>query len=201
MEKSNRKVVIGKVYKAYHGYRDMLHYYAVNGLMAFLKENPGTTFLSMCNHLKGTRGKEWINLGGQLMSKTDVDTIRNDIGSDRLSGWKDIHHRYDLIWGNYPLEKQKHAFATLCELYGTDMLTKEHWESALNKAMEIQEFVRSQVYATRKKDFDNPFRRLTYRNAEEMAAAIGVVEDDSFIKLVNQETMDYLNFIDRIRKI
>jgi hypothetical protein len=201
MEKTKRKVIIRKVYKAYHGYGDMLHHYAINGLMAFLKENPGATFLSMCNDLSCKREKEWINLGGQLIPKTDVDEIRSDIGSGKLSAWREIHYRYDILWEKYPLEKQKHAFATLCELYGTDILTKEHWESALNKAIVMQEFVCNQVYATRKKDFDNPFRKLTYRNINEMTAAIGNIENDSFIKQIKQETGDFYKFIEKIKKI
>ena len=201
MEKTNRKVIIQKIYKAYHGYNDMLHYYAVNGLMAYLKEHTDATFFSMCNDLKCNREKEWINLGGQLMPKTEVDKIRSDIGSGKLPTWKDIHHRYDLLWKMYTIEKQKHAFATLCELYRTDNLSKEHWKSALDKALEIQEFICNQVYTTRKKDFDNPFRKLTYRNDEEMAAAIGNIENDSFIRLVKQETEDYNKIIDKMRKI
>jgi hypothetical protein len=201
MEKTNRKVIIQKVYKAYHGYNEMLHYYAVNGMMSYLKEHPDATFLSMCKELKCNRVKEWINLGGQLMPKSETDKIRSDIGSGKLSTWGKIHQRYDLLWEMYTIEKQKHAFATLCELYSADILTKEHWESALNKALEIQEFVRNQVYATRKKDFDNPFRKLTYRNNEEMAAAIGNIENDSFIKLVKQETGEYYKLVDEVRKI
>jgi len=37
MEKSKRKLVILKAYKAYHAYRDMLHYYAVKNLLEYLK--------------------------------------------------------------------------------------------------------------------------------------------------------------------
>jgi hypothetical protein len=200
MEKTNRKVIIRKAYKGYHGYGDMLHYYAVNELIAFLKENPGVTFSSMSETLSCDREKEWVNLGGQIMPEKAVDEIRTDIDSERLSTWKDIHNRYDELWEKYPFEKQKHAFATLCELYSSDHLTKENWESALNKARDIQDFVCDQVYTSRKKDFDNPFRKLTYRNNDEMTAAIGNIDNDSFIKLVKQETADFYQFIEKVKE-
>lgn len=200
MEKSRRKVVILKVYKAYHTYGDMLHYYALKNLLAYMKANAKATFSSMCNALNGRREQEWVNLGGQLIPKKDVVQLRSDIGSGRLTTWKEIHHRYDTLWDRYTLEKQKHALATLCELLGTDNLTKKQWEAALNKAVDIQKFICDEVYISRKKDFDNPFQASTYRNAAEMTAAIGTIEENSFVKQVRKETKDFEKLVEEIRE-
>ena len=199
MEKSKRKVVILKAYKTYHAYRDMLHYYAVKNLLEYLKTNPESDFSKMCESLKSKREKNWVNLGGQLIPEQDVDQIRSDIGSGKLSNWNEIHHRYDTLWEKYPFEKQKHAFATLCEILGTDKPTNKQWISALDKAVEIQEFIRDQVYVSRKKDYDNPFRQATYRNTAEMDAAIGTIEDNSFINQVRNETEDFKKLVDNIK--
>lgn len=200
MEKSRRKVVILKVYKAYHTYGDMLHYYALKNLLAYMKANAKATFSSMCNALNGRREQEWVNLGGQLIPKKDVVQLRSDIGWGRLTTWKEIHHRYDTLWDRYTLEKQKHALATLCELLGTDNLTKKQWEAALNKAVDIQKFICDEVYISRKKDFDNPFQASTYRNAAEMTAAIGTIEENSFVKQVRKETKDFEKLVEEIRE-
>jgi len=200
MEKSKRKVVILKVYKAYHAYGDMLHYYAIKNLLAYIKANPKATFSSMCNALNGRREQEWVNLGGQLIPKKDVVQLRSDIGWGRLTTWKEIHHRYDTLWNKYTLEKQKHALATLCELLGTDNLTKKQWEAALNKAVDIQKFICDEVYISRKKDFDNPFRASTYRNAAEMTAAMGTIEENSFLKQVQKETKEFEKLVEEIRE-
>ena len=64
----------------------------------------------------------------------------------------------------------------------------ELWNAALDEAVRIQEYVRDQVYVSRKKDYDNPFRQTTFRNAEEMKAVLGTAEDNSFVKQVQQET-------------
>jgi NDP-sugar pyrophosphorylase family protein len=200
MEKSNRNVIILKVHKAYHAYRDMLHYYAIKNLMEYLNSNSDADFSSMYEALKGRRVKTWVNLGGQLIPAQDVDQLRSDIGSGKLSSWKDIHLRYNRLWKAYPLEKQKHAFSTLCEVLEIDHLSKEHWLFALDKAIIIQEYIRDQVYNSRKKDFDNPFRQATYRNKAEMEAAIGTIEDNSFVKQVRTETENFKNKIKELKK-
>ncbi|MGA3287249.1 MAG: DUF4954 family protein [Bacteroidota bacterium] len=200
MEKSDRRIVILKAHKSYHAYADMIHYYAVKNLIEYLKTNSGSTFAAMCKILKGSRQIKWTNLGGQLIPEKDVDQIRSDIGSGKLAGWKDIHNRYNTLWQQYPLEKQKHAFASLCALLGTDDLTREQWNAALDRAVTIQEFICDQVYISRKKDHDNTFRQNTYRNIAEMTAAIGTIEDNSFIKQVRNETEEFKKYIEEIKK-
>lgn len=200
MENTKRKVLILKPYKAYHAYGDMLHYYAAKNLMEYLQSNPKATFQSMTREMKGNRHKEWVNLGGQLMQNDDLDNLRIDIGSGKLNRWNDIHNRYNDLWTKYKADKQKHAYATLCELYGTDNLTKADWKSVINKTVIIQKYVSDQVYSSRKKDFDNPFRQTTFRNPEEMKAAFGSVEDNSFIVQVRKETEDFEKLAEEIKK-
>jgi hypothetical protein len=199
MEKSKRKVVILKVYKAYHAYADMLHFYAVKNLLAYMTANPKATFYSMCKTLNCKREQNWANLGGQLIPQKDVDKLRVDIGSGKLNTWEKIHKRYNTLWDRYTLEKQKHAFATLCELLGVNNLTKNQWVSVLDKAVEIQKYICDQVYISRKKDYDNPFCQATYRNTKEMTAAIGEIEDNSFVKQVKKETEDFKKLVEEIK--
>ncbi len=199
MEKSDRKVIILKAHKSYHAYEDMIHYYAVKNLLDYLKTNPSDTFASMCNKLKNDRQTQWGNLGGQLIPEKDVDQIRSDIGSGKLSEWKEIHARYNGLWQKYPLEKQKHAFAALCALLETKQPTREQWIATLDRAVKIQEFIRDQVYISRKKDYDNLFIQNTYRNTAEMTASIGTIEDNSFIKQVRNETEEFKKLVVEIK--
>ncbi len=200
MEHSKRKQVILKTYKAYHAYGDILHYYAVKNLLTYLNSNPKATFSSMCIDLKGKRETEWVNLGGQIMKRSDLDKLRSDIGSGKLDSWKKIHKSYDRLWEKYAFDKQKHAFAVLCDLYGREMITKSDWKSALDKAIEIQQFVCDQVYISRKKDYDNPYRQSTFRNMDEMTAVVGTADDNSFIVQVKQETKDFEKLIKAVKK-
>lgn len=192
MENSKRKVKILKTFKAYHAYGEMLHYYSVKNLLAYLDSNPETSFNMMTEKLKGIRQKEWVNLGGQIMQKKDVNKLRADIGSGKLNSWDEIHDRYNQLWKRYTLDKQKHAFATLCLLLGSDNITLDQWKSSLRKAVDIQKYICDQVYISRQKDYENPYRKATFRNEDEMKAAIGTIENNSFIIQVRKETEDFI---------
>lgn len=188
VENSHRKVSILKAHKAYFAYRDILHYYGIKNLMEYAQTH---SFDSMKTELRAPRITEWANLGGQLMMTTDVDKLRNDIGNNKLKNWDEIHQRYNELWAKYKLDKQKHAYACMCLLYDTDTLSRENWLQALDKGIELQEFVNEQVYITRKKDYENKFRQITFRNKEEMIAALGSIDQNSFIVEVGRETKEF----------
>lgn len=200
MEKSQRKVVILKFHKAYQSYNEMLHLYAVKNLIEYLNTNPNANFSSLSNALSGKRETQWENLGGQLISKKNVEQLRKHIGSGKLKNWDEIHNRYNKLWKDYQFGKQKHAYAVFCEILGTDKPTKEQWIVALDKAEDIQEYINDQVYISRKKDFDNPYRKMTYRNMAEMTSAIGTIEDNHFIQQVRKETEDFKKLVSEIKK-
>lgn len=188
MEKGKRRVRILKVYNAYHAYGDMLTYYTVKNVIKFMQDHPQATFGSLSDMITGRRHKEWSNLGGQLMQTSDLDQLRDDIRRGRLDSWEAIHNRYDEIWERYDTDKIRHAYQSLCYLMETETLTDEMWRDVLKKAIDIQQYICDQVYESRKKDYDNQYRKNTYRNNEEMIAAIGPLEENSFILQVRKET-------------
>ncbi len=195
VEASHRKVVIVKVREGYHAYRQMLHYYAVKNLLAYLQSEPRATLRSMHEALAGPRQRQWDNLGGQLIPLPEVIKLISGIKAGKPGSWPEIHRAYDELWAAYPLEKQRHAYGTLLALLGVESLTPALWRAALDEAMQIQEYIRDQVFLTRQKDYENPFRRATYRNAEEMRAVVGTAEDNSFVKLVRGETETFRNAV------
>ena len=154
---------------------------------------------ALCQQMSAERETEWLNIGGQIMKKKDVDQIRSDIGKNKLNDWDQIHSRYDTLWGKYPLQKQQHAFATLCDLLDTKIISQEQWIAALQKAEKIQESISEQVYISRKKDFDNPFRHATFRNSDEMTATIGTIDENSFVQQIKDETKQFKKLIHQIR--
>jgi NDP-sugar pyrophosphorylase family protein len=197
MEKSRRKVLIMKPVQAYRAYGDMLLYYSVKTLAERLLAEPGETFSLMQKNLDGPRCTDWVNLGGQIVRASDLDALRSDIGSGVLQDWDAIHERYDQLWDLYPLEKQRHAFSVFRLLTGG---SKEAFLSALERTIKIQEFIREQVYASRNKDFENPYRLNTYRNHEEMTAAIGTIDDNSFIRLIGEETEAFITKMEDLQR-
>jgi NDP-sugar pyrophosphorylase family protein len=199
LEKSRRPVEIVKPARAYRAYGDMLAYYGVRNTIAHMDSHPEAgqdAVLSGETGLGGSRVTDWTNLGGQLMRTADVDALREDIGSGTLDSWEEIHRRYDELWASYPGEKQRHAYAVLCEIVGTEKLERDQWLELLSRARRVQEYIRDQVHRSRQKDFENPFRRATYRSVAEMTAAIGTIDDNSFVQQVRDETERFLETVD-----
>ena len=136
------------------------------------------------------------------MPQEDVDKLRDDIINGKLNNWDEIHHRYDELWERYQSEKTRHAYFALMFLYKdeTDVLTSEMWNENLDKAVKIQQFICDQVYESRKKDYDNPFRNATFRNEEEKIAVIGKIDETSFVKQIREETENFIQSIKNTKK-
>ena len=199
MEKSKRDVLIRRPWRAYHAYGDMLVHYAVMNALDYLEANPGETLSSMSTMLKSRRQREWVNLGGQLMMTTEFDRLRADIKSGKLADWKDIHKRYNDIWRRYPIDKLRHAYLSLCALLGVEKMDATLWQQAIDEEVRIQRYICDAVYDSRKKDHENPFRQATYRNVEEMTAAIGTLEENSFVRQIRSETETNLRRLEELR--
>jgi len=169
MENSRRKVRILKAEKAFNAYGDMIIHYAVSAVRAYLSLGGEEALLSQTK----ASSRSFENLGGQIVSEDDVTLLRKDIASGELSSWDEIHARYDKLWEEYPLLKARHALSLLCEMWGKESLNERDRERALKEEERIEKYIREAAAASRLKDHENPFRRATYRNTEEMEAVVG----------------------------
>jgi len=201
MEKGKRKVMILKPLEAYHAYGDMITYYTITTCLRYLEAHPESDIETIVSQMKGKRPRKWINLGGQTMPEEDVDKLRADIRNGVLNTWDEIHHRYDELWENYQHEKLHHAYFSLMFLYkdDADTLTKEMWHDNLEKAIRIQRFICEQVYESRKKDYENPFRNATFRNEDEKLAVIGCIDNVSFVKQIRKETEEFVELANKYK--
>ena len=191
VENSRRPTVILKPREGYDAYGRMLVYYAVKNLLDWLEANPDASFQQMADALAGPRETHWVNLGGQLMARAQADALRERIRAGELDSWDAIHDAYDVLWATYPEQKQRHAFATLRDLLAMEDLSPDAWQQALDDAVAIQHEIADQVYASRKKDFDSPFRRMVYEDEAEMAAVLGTIEDNSFVEQTRGDTEQF----------
>ena len=199
MENSRREVHILKVYDAYHAYGDMLIHYAMSNVLDYFDKHASQwEELSQMAQI-GRTYDEWVNLGGQLVRRSDLDTLRHDICNGTLDTWDDIHHRYDKLWEKYACDKLYHALYALHTALDTEAMTTDMWLQALAHEERIQRRISEQVYLSRKKDHDNPFRALSSRNAEEALALYGAPEENSFVNQVRKEMFDHIRRIERLR--
>ena len=199
MEKGKRKVRITKVRKGYNAYGEMILHYAVKNIIRYLDESEDNSIEKLNNLFEGKRMREWINLGGQMMPAEYVELLRKDINEGVLNSWDEIHHRYDELWQNYQQEKLRHSYLSLLYLLQAKEITPEAWDWLLDKAIEIQQYICNQVYESRKKDYENPYRNATFRNEEEKIAVIGTIEGASFVKQVKEETELFINQVQKIK--
>jgi len=199
VEKTNRDVLIRKPHRAYEAYGQMLHSYAAENLLSHLEGHAEQRYAEMCGQLHGPRVTGWVNLGGQLVPEEGVDAFRAEIRSGDLASWDAVHERYDQLWERYPSQKQRHAYSVYTMLVGSDAPGLPEWDTFLDQAVTIQELVRDRVYSSRAKDYANPFRRATYRNEQEMTAALGTVDANSFVQQVRAETEEFARRVEAVR--
>ena len=201
MENSRREVHILKAYDAYHAYGDMLIHYAMSNVLDYFDDcTPQWEELTKLTKKEQT-SDSWINLGGQLVMGKDLDTIRQDICNGALSSWDDIHQRYDELWERYATDKLCHALQALCIVMNTEVMTPDLWLQALAHEERIQRRISEQVYLSRKKDHDNPFRSVTCRNAEEALTVYGTPEENNFVNQVREEMFANIRRIERLRDL
>lgn len=199
IEHSSRATIIRNPARAYAAYRQMLLHYGVRNLVDYLQANPNATLQTMLEDLgQQPRQTGWTNLGGQLIPTQGLDKLRAAICQNELKNWDMIHEAYDNYWAQYPRQKQQHALATLRLLLGDD-ITTDQWTSVLEESVTIQQYICDQVYATRAKDFENPFRQTTFDSDEERDAVAGTIEDNDFVQQVREETDTYLRLVDSLR--
>lgn len=214
LERSNRPVRIIKLRQGIRAYREMLLYYGVKTLTEFFalhEDRPRGTDGGYRDLLRFQAARPeavplpWVNLGGQLVSETKVDALREAIREGELSSWDQIHTAYDCLWQEYPFDKALNALQVLRFLQtgnaaasGT-LITKEHWNGLLDEGIRIRRYIEEQVYQTKLKDYLNPFRNSTYRNSAERDAVLGHIDANPFIQEVNAESQLFFDRVEAAR--
>ena len=178
-EKSKRPTVVLKAAEGLKAYEDMLVFYAMKNLESgeWHPEGELNTLKKKKNAVKkvesGKRETEWVNIGGQLVAKQDMEQLIADVESGKLGDWAAIRARFDTLWEAYPAQREAHAYSVLCRLAGVDRLTDDLWQQYQQRYAEIQKYIEEQKVASRHKDEVNPFRNMTYWDDDERAAVLG----------------------------
>jgi hypothetical protein len=188
LERYHRNTVILKPRRARAAYREMLLYYALKTFIDYLDERPELSYTNFIHEIENCKPRisEWVNLGGQITPAFRVDELRRKIGNGEINGWEEIHAFYDEMKAAYPLDRLRHAWFIYNYLNSDRagrILTKaEYFKPELETFVNLSSFIAEQVYASRAKDFSEPFRSITYRNREEMEQVVGNADDNSFVK-------------------
>lgn len=188
VEASERPVVVLKTAQGYAAYREMVALYAVQTLADHAAARR-LTLPELCERLATANRQRWINLGGQLICEKDLLALKRQIVDGALDSWGAIHAEYHRIGERYAERKAEHAFASLLEIeeISPAMLDGTRWRSLLARARATGEKIARRTRESRQKDYDNRFRRMMYESPAEMAAVVGTIDGDSFVRQIASE--------------
>lgn len=185
IENSRRVCEIKKVKDSIRLFKELIFYYGMTNLIDFIeKEKPG----SLSNIKKKIPARlsrdSWINLGGQLMLKSDVHTLKEHIKSGTFNSWQQVHAYYIQKGKEYPKDKLQHAVTSLLEIENTTWKQVDEglFRIWLQRTLKFRQQIQKGIYSSREKDYTNPFRKMIYQSKEQMDAVVGKLEDNQFIQ-------------------
>ncbi|HNY28021.1 MAG TPA: DUF4954 family protein [Candidatus Sumerlaeota bacterium] len=193
IENSRRPVRVLKAGCAWKAYREMAHYYAVRTLLEFMESRGLENLAALKTALEPLGPTTWVNVGGQIMTATDLDALLDGIRTGRLGDWDAIHAEQDRLWEAYPRQKAAHALGALLRLEGWMLgeLIPTRWVEALEQARATQFEIAQRTRDSRARDHVNPFRSVTYDSQAEMEAVLGTLEDNAFVQQTAREAEDF----------
>ncbi len=204
IENSNRKVVVLKAREAYTTYKKVLHLYCVEQLHEWCRVNKITHAEQLISSLPARMpAQEWQNIGGQLIPAEDVKKAIKNMATGKIGSWDEVHEWYRAEAEAYPLKKAAHAFYVLKTLEKTNpaQLSSDDWKRILLGALQTRKWLSEGVYQSRKKDYDNAFRKMLYDSVEEMNTVMGSLEENEFIILEKEEAKKFIQRVNGIKRI
>jgi hypothetical protein len=189
-ENSARKVEILKAPRAYNLFKELIVYYAMTQLMHWIRLNKIGSIEELIRSLPGNpKRNAWINLGGQLMPEMALKKLIRDIHSGKNGTWDDVHAFYKEQSETYGKQKTQHAFASLLELLNLTpaKFSAKIFVSLLQQTVATREWMVKNIFESRAKDYQNPFRQMVYNNRKEMDTVMGKLSDNPFINQQNKE--------------
>jgi hypothetical protein len=202
-ENSKRKVRLIKVYKAYHIYKELISFYAADQLITYMKNNGIRKFGQAQDQVPSKfSGWEWVNVGGQLMQASAVERFIEEIKEDKIKDWEQVHLFYINEGKAYEKNKLIHSFEALDKVHGIQIKsagTKEI-KNLLEKGLRTREWMTKGIVESREKDYTNPFRKMVYRNSNEMNQVTGSLKENSFINQQISSLTEYRKTISQLIK-
>ena len=184
--------VILKPVKAYKEYRKIVKYFAARSLMEYCSAHK-IKRLSASAVQKITAidlYTKWTNAGGQIIPSKKVDELCAKIKAKKINSWQAVHAFYDACQESYGDWKARYSIYLLEQLYSRKIqdFTKDIFKDIIADVTVVSNDMLSDSYYSRKKDYDDPFRQMTYGDEEEMTAVLGSLNDNSFLRDLKAQT-------------
>jgi hypothetical protein len=200
-ENGDRKVRLTKVSAAYNLFRQLISYYTVTRLLDFIQKNPVKTFDELLEALPTTTPfYKWVNAGGQLIRESELKKLIGQIHSGKVRAWEQVHQFYTRQGEQYAADRLVYALAALRAVTGPSLrkLGRDGFAALLRQSIATREWMTKEIYASRAKDYTNPFRKMVYDSPEEMNAVVGRLQDNAFIKQEKEAAKKYRKDIEKV---
>lgn len=200
-EHSNRPTEIVKVSAAIDIFERLIRYYCINELIHHFLDQKFNAFEELKSTLHAHLVREsWKNIGGQLVPDSALKTFLHQIKKGQIESWQGVHAFYTTQGAEYKANKLYHAYTTLLEIENitSQQFQRERFFQLLDQALETREWICKNIYESRLKDYNNPFKRMIYENQKEMDAVVGKIEDNQFIQ---QQFREADEFRERVSKL
>jgi hypothetical protein len=184
-ENTQRPTTIIKVKESLNIFKELVQYYGMCSLLNFIENNNFADFDSFKTALPvEIKRKSWVNMGGQLMLSSTVKELKENIVSDKISGWSAVHDVYRAEGKKYSNDQLTHAYTSLLEILNITVkqFTPDLFNDLLSQTVTTREWMTKGILNARAKDYSNPFRKMVYETNEEMNKVTGALEDNSFIQ-------------------
>jgi hypothetical protein len=196
-ENSKRKTRLIKCHDAFAIFEKMIFIYGMDQLMLKLNQNGLKGLSAKVKAIKTTgAATEWSNIGGQLIPSKSVQSMLQQIKTDKLASWNAVHQYYQKETATYLAKKNLHALHCLELIEGTTIsgLSHKKLNEWIDRYQIIKEEITQKIKSSRAKDYTNPFRKMVYQNQAEMDAIVGNLNDNSFIakQIADQKQLNKL---------
>lgn len=187
---------ICKPVKAYKMYRKIVKFYVATILLRtkeFLKI-PGTIQTLFNQILKYPLYTKWHNAGGQVIPEEKLTELFSLIKSKKINSWNEVHAFYDECENNYLLWQARYSLWLLEKLYSRKIsdFTKEIIDDFVNDTQIVANDMYKSSLDSRRKDFTDYYRMMTYRNTDEMLNVLGKLENNDFLITLEKDTKEFI---------
>ena len=184
-ENIKRKTELHKVPQAVLIFKELIRYYGTMELLTHLLKNKFADFTAFKKSLSAKiQRSEWLNVGGQLIQKTEVEKLKRNIKSGKVKSWVELHEFYRQQGLVYPAGRLNHGYTSLLEILHITpkQFTPALFKQLLQQALDTKGWMCKNIFDSRAKDYSSPFRKMVYDTNEEMNKVMGRLEDNSFIQ-------------------
>ncbi len=203
-ENTKRKVVLLKVSKSYHLFKELINYYFINQLMNVAEKSDERDIEKIIANAQANEiSAEWLNVGGQLIPQNEVEKLMSDVKNGTIKGWNDLHEFYESQSKLYKYQKLTQAFSAMQQAWGfqPNEMDEKLLTELSGKALQTRRWMNEGIYESRAKDFTNFFRKMTYETQEEMDDVVGKLDENSFIAQQNVELEKYNERVQNLKSI